>query len=172
MPGALGVIVPPVLSTLVCVLLAGRRLSLVRLTLSVAVSQVLFHTLFVLGAAQRMTSVSGPSGHLAHGTPISLDASSMPMVHDGPAGASMWVAHVAAGLVTIAALHRAEVLLSTGAAVKEFVLAHLVPAALAALASPVRPARITPLSDVRSPSPLGVYPETIALRGPPTLSAL
>lgn len=172
MPGVLGVVVPLVLSTLVCVLLAGRRLSLVRLTLSVAVSQVLFHTLFVLGTAQSTTSVSGPSGHLAHGTPISLDASPMPMAHDASAGAWMWVAHVAAGLVTIAALHRAEVLLSTGAAVKEFVLAHLVPAVLAALASPVRPARVTPRSDLRSPRPLGVYPETVALRGPPALSVL
>jgi hypothetical protein len=47
MSGVLGIVVPLVFSTLVCVLLAGRRLSILRLSLSVAVSQVMFRTLFV-----------------------------------------------------------------------------------------------------------------------------
>lgn len=172
MPGALGLVVPLVFSTLVCVLLAGRRLSIVRLSVSVAVSQVLFHTLFVLGTAQGTTSTAMPSGHLSHGSPVILDTSSMPMTHDGHAGAAMWFAHLVAGLVTIAALHRAETLLSTAAAITEFVLARLVPAVLAALASPVLPARVLPQRDVPILRPLGVYPETTALRGPPALSFL
>lgn len=47
-PTAMGVIVPLALSILVCVLLAGRRLSLPRLTVSVGISQTLFHLLFSL----------------------------------------------------------------------------------------------------------------------------
>lgn len=172
MPGPLGIVVPLVFSTLVCVLLAGRRLSLLRLSLSVAVSQVLFHTLFILGAAQGVTTMPMTGGHLSHGAPVSIDASAVPMMHDGHAGAGMWLAHVIAGLVTIAALYRAETLLSTAAAVKELVLARLVPAALAALASPVRTTRVTMHSDEPGLRPLGVYPETTALRGPPALSFL
>ena len=172
MPGVLGIVVPLMFSTLVCVLLAGRRLSIIRLSLSVAVSQVLFHTLFVLGAAHGSPSMTMPSGHLSHGTPVTLDGSAMPMLHDGHAGAGMWLAHIVAGVVTIAALHRAETLLSTASAIKEFVLARLVPAVLAALASPALPARVSPRTDMPILRPLGVYPETTALRGPPALSFL
>lgn len=46
LPTAMGVVVPLALSTLVCVLLAGYRLSLPRLSLSVLASQSLFHPLF------------------------------------------------------------------------------------------------------------------------------
>lgn len=172
MPGVLGVVVPLVFSTVVCVLLAGRRLSIVRLSVSVAVSQFLFHTLFVLGTAKGITSTATPSGHLSHGSPVILDTSSMPMMHDGHTGAGMWFAHAIAGLVTVAALHRAETLLSTAGAITEFVLARLVPAVLAALASPVLPARVLPQHGVPILRPLGVYPETTALRGPPALSFL
>ena len=172
MPGVLGIVVPLMFSALVCVLLAGRRLSIIRLSLSVAVSQVLFHTLFVLGVAHGSTSMAMPSGHLSHGAPVTLDVSSMPMMHNGHAGADMLLAHIAAGVVTIAALHRAETLLSTATTIKEFVLARLVPAVLAALASPALPARVTPRTDMPILRPLGVYPETTALRGPPALSFL
>lgn len=47
-PTAMGVIVPLALSILVCVLLSGRHLSLPRLTVSVGISQTLFHLLFSL----------------------------------------------------------------------------------------------------------------------------
>ena len=47
-PTTMGLIVPLSLSILVCVALAGRRLSLPRLTVSVGTSQTLFHLLFSL----------------------------------------------------------------------------------------------------------------------------
>ncbi len=47
-PTAMGVIVPLALSILVCVLLSGSHLSLPRLTVSVGISQTLFHLLFSL----------------------------------------------------------------------------------------------------------------------------
>ncbi len=49
MPGALDIAVLWSLSLAVCVVLSGRRLSLTRRALSVGVSQLLSHILFVLG---------------------------------------------------------------------------------------------------------------------------
>lgn len=106
MPGPLGILVPWVLSFMVCVLLAGRRLSITRLTVSVAVSQFLFHVLFVLGT---ITPTAGAAPHV-HGGPLVLpEASGLPaaVVADG----GMWVGHVFAALLTVAALHRGERLL-------------------------------------------------------------
>lgn len=106
MPGPLGILVPWVLSFMVCVLLAGRTLSVIRLSISVAVSQFLFHTLFVLGTIT-------PSGAVAphvHGAPLVLPAAgAIPdaVVADG----TMWLGHAVAALLTIAALHRGERLL-------------------------------------------------------------
>lgn len=106
MPGPLGILVPWVLSFMVCVLLAGRRLSVIRLSISVAVSQFLFHTLFVLGTIT-------PSGVVAphvHGARLVLPAAgAIPdaVVADG----TMWIGHVVAAALTIAALHRGERLL-------------------------------------------------------------
>ena len=110
MPGWLGVVVPWTFSLLVCVPLAGRRLSAVRLSIGVVLSQALFHVLFVLGAG----SSSGLVGVGHHG---------MMVIPGGAGGASasgatvetmlwgdaaMWTAHVTAAVLTIAALHRGE----------------------------------------------------------------
>ncbi|MET0304210.1 MAG: hypothetical protein ABW040_09175, partial [Microbacteriaceae bacterium] len=71
-PQLIGVAVPLVLSLLVCLVLVGRRLSLIGLSLSVAGSQLLFHLLFVLGAGSTTVSSSGdaahaiPAGHAGH----------------------------------------------------------------------------------------------------------
>ena len=103
MPGLLGILVPWVLSTMVCVLLAGRKLSVVRLSISVAVSQFLFHTLFVLGTI----TPSGPVGPHVHGAVMQLPAGS-PVSEAVVADSSMWFGHAIAALVTIVVLHRAE----------------------------------------------------------------
>ena len=81
MPGWLGIVVPLALALTVCTALAGRRLSLWRTTASVALSQVLFHTLFVLGTPRAAGAPSGTVGYGAHGRhgaqplPPSADAS-------------------------------------------------------------------------------------------------
>ncbi|OAH51033.1 hypothetical protein [Microbacterium oleivorans] len=99
MPGWLGVAVPLVLSVAVCTALAGRHLSLVRLAVSVTASQLLFHTLFVLGAVT-------PSGAAhAHHLPVMTDAAAPAAMHADPL---MWVLHGVAALVTVAVLHRGE----------------------------------------------------------------
>lgn len=106
MPGLLGILVPWVFSFMICVLLAGRKLSVIRLSISVAASQVLFHALFVLGTIT-------PSGNTAphvHGAPLVLPVGTGTagvadaMVADG----AMWFGHLVALIVTVVALHRGE----------------------------------------------------------------
>ncbi|NYF18348.1 hypothetical protein HDC37_003208 [Microbacterium sp. AK009] len=108
MPGWLGIVVPLILSLAVCTVLAGRRVSLWRLSLAVAVSQVLFHTLFVLGAVPSSASSPVVSSHHAHGVAslaMTDAAGSSTNLH---ADASMWLMHGLAAVVTIAALYRGE----------------------------------------------------------------
>lgn len=104
MPGPLGILVPWILSLMVCVLLAGRTLSATRLAASVAASQFLFHVLFVLGTLSPSGATS--SAHV-HGDPLVLPAStglSGAVVADG----TMWLGHAVAALITVLALHRGE----------------------------------------------------------------
>jgi hypothetical protein len=106
MPGAVGIVVPWVFSFMISVLLAGRRLSLIRLGISVALSQFLFHVLFVLGTV----TPSGVSMPHVHGAPVVLPAASG-IPETVTADASMWLGHALATVLTVAALHRGERLL-------------------------------------------------------------
>lgn len=94
-PTAMGVIVPLALSILVCVLLSGRRLSLPRLTVSVGISQTLFHLLFSLftplGSASPNTMARSDNGlaallgsHSHHSPAHGAHHASM---HSSPGGA-------------------------------------------------------------------------------------
>ncbi len=102
MPGLLGVGVPWVLSLAVCTMLAGRSLSLLRLSIAVVVSQSLFHVLFVLGAAPE-PSTAIPTGHV-HEVVLPAMLASTPAAMD----AAMLLSHVAAAAVTVLALYRGE----------------------------------------------------------------
>lgn len=155
MPGMLGVAVPWVLSVMVCTLLAGRRLSLLRLSASVLLSQALFHVLFVLGT---ITPQAGPTAH-DHGAPTLLPATGAAAFV--PEDAGMWLAHVAAAVCTIALLHRGE----------------RTAQALSALAADlVAWARRLVIVPVPAPSPVGVRRRWAIMRAPlrrdPLLSAL
>ncbi|MGI6878919.1 hypothetical protein [Microbacterium sp. gxy059] len=103
MPALLGVAVPWILSLMVCTLLAGRRLSAVRLSLAVVSSQALFHVLFVLGAVQALPTGGGHHHSLE---PIVLAS--------GTAGDRlvadplMWAGHALAAVATVLILHRGE----------------------------------------------------------------
>lgn len=162
MPAATGLIVPLLLSAAVCILLAGRRLSAVRLSVAVVISQAIFHVLFVLGA--------GPviGGHL-HGADLTaaMAASSPTMIV--PTTAAMWFGHAVAAALTITALHRGEsTVRSALALVREIVAAsarrvRLILGAIA-IRLPVR----TPIPAPRRISPRPA-PQLRALRrrGPP-----
>jgi hypothetical protein len=109
-PGALGIVVPLVLATPICLVLAPVRLTWLRLSVSVAVSQLLFHTLFSLGAAG---AGSAPTSSVhEHGGGVALGLSDGAPAHAGHASASMWLAHAGAALVTVLVLRHGESALS------------------------------------------------------------
>lgn len=107
-PGWVGIAAPWVLAVMVSTLLTGRGLSRLRLAVSVIVSQLLFHTLFVMGAVSASDSSSTSSGHQHHsGMPV-LPSGGESTVAALCADPSMWVGHGIAAAVTIAALYQGE----------------------------------------------------------------
>lgn len=185
-PVLLGVVLPLVLAVFVSVVLAGRRLSLLRLSASVGISQSAFHWIFdaagssTPGAgraaaagdphafhhgagvpADFATSVSGTAasgmldGHAAHAAG-----------HDSPL---MMAAHVIAAVVTIAVLHRSELILHSLVRLLRLVGSLLGP--LLRVPAPVvtasRRGLLGPGCAVDSPAPLGVVRSARVDRGPP-----
>ena len=99
-PGWVGIAVPFAISLLICTALAGRRVSLARMSLSVAISHVMYHSLFVLGSGG--ASVGSGSAHHHGMAQAVLAVGGAEHIHASPA---MWVGHAVAGVVTIAALY-------------------------------------------------------------------
>jgi hypothetical protein len=166
MPGWLGVAVPWALAAMVCTVLAGRALSLWRLSIAVVLSQALFHTLFVLGT---VTPGAAISGHV-HGAAAAAQIGPTTAAASAP-DLAMWASHLAAAVLTIVVLHRGEAavrrLLALASEVVDALRLRLdvvdgirVPA--------LRPARAIADAPRRSPS-LGWYRSTTARRGPPLL---
>lgn len=169
MPGLLGVLVPLILALPFCVALAGRRLSVPRLTASVAISQFLFHTLFSMGATSAPAAGS-MSGHAGHGMPIVLDAAALPAAQLGHSDTQMWAAHLVAGILTVAALYSGEAVLARLAAFTCFLLRRIVPALVGGPATPPRLSLAPRAFDVTTQMPLGVFPSSAPRRGPPALA--
>lgn len=160
-PGPLGVLVPWVLALMVCTIFAGRRLSVLRLSISVALSQLLFHTLFVLGSISPTTQL----GHV-HGLPAEL-----PISTAIGAGSPMWAGHAVAAAVTIVALHQGERMLlrlrDLGAATVAWLRGHL-----GVVLFTQRPPCRVPRRGIRAHAPrvaLEVPLRTLRRRGPPAL---
>ncbi len=107
MPGWVGIAVPALLSFVVCTFLAGRAFSLVRMSVAVSLSQLLFHTLFVLGLFA--PGVATGHNHDMNAVSAAVTTTSaddmITMVH---ADATMWIWHAIAAIVTTAALYRGE----------------------------------------------------------------
>lgn len=187
LPTAMGIIVPLALSSLVCVLLAGRRLSLPRLALSVGVSQTLFHLLFSLFAPTGATGdgswMSGLLGshsahlaagqamsgahslHAAHASLPTMDAAMAPDVHSH-ASPAMLVAHCIAGIVTIAMIYWAERLPVMFGEFARLIIRAVIPRLVVLrplIAAPRRQVGVEPVV----PRSLGVLRSPVLRRGPP-----
>lgn len=145
--------------------LAGKRLSLPRLLTLVLGSQALFHFAFVMvGHSAATTHAPLISAHAAHQAASSaLVSSASTVAHD--AGVGMWLAHIAAAIITVVALRFGE----QGAVT----LATFVRAALAGLRASVesapilvaaRPIRVTSSHTVPAQQ---TYLFGISRRGPP-----
>lgn len=98
-PSGLALLVGVVFGGMLGTLAVGRRPSLPRLAIAVGGSQLAFHALFSLLG----TTATVAGGH-QHGSPMSVTMTGSAHV-DGPA---MWLAHAAAGVVTLALLQGAE----------------------------------------------------------------
>lgn len=108
-PGLISIAIALAFSGIVCVALAGKTLSLARLTLSVGFSQVAFHMLFGLGG--HSSSALSVAGAPHHGSvSIIVDtATSSAMTHGTMHGGPWMLAgHVGAAILTIIALRRGE----------------------------------------------------------------
>ncbi|WP_104169841.1 hypothetical protein [Cryobacterium sp. M23] len=164
-PGWLSVGLALAFAGIASVLLAGTSLSLLRLSLSVGVSQLLLHVLFGLGGASSATMTS--TSHHGAVTPADATPHLMHAVGALPGG-WMWVAHALAALVTIAALYRGEktfwaLLEETTIRLIAVLIERLAPAQIGTDAATVRPA----FRRVFVPADLGVLLSSVLRRGPP-----
>lgn len=184
-PTLLGVGLPLLLAVFVCVALGGRKPSLVRLTASVGISQSAFHGIFdaaaasAPGAGRSVAEVAAAADPHAHhhvgGVPADF-ASAVTAGgaglggHAAHSGTAMLFAHVVAAVVTIAVLHRSEIVLRSLAG-----LLRMLGRALAPLCRVLTPAVVVPGGrplvgegcEVDTPPSLGVVRSTRVDRGPP-----
>lgn len=187
LPSAMGVVVPLALSTMVCVLLAGRRLSLPRLSLSVLASQSLFHLLFSIFAPIGRTH--GPVNAAARHTMHHSDSAGMPgsmpemsgsapgmtgsistsgaeasmHMHTSPA---MLVAHLVAAVLTIAMIYWSQALLAKIGTFIRLILHALLPTLVRPTSIPNGPRPHLGVVDIL-PRHLGVLRSPVLTRGPP-----
>ena len=133
-PSALALTLSVVFSSLGSIALVGKRVAAWRLTLSVLVSQFLFHALFTLSPSATFSGMPA-DGHLHAGMHLTLVPGSTPATSapgmtmpamifgDSP---WMWLSHAAAALLTIAALLHGERTLLAVARFAFFVLGRFV----------------------------------------------
>lgn len=172
-PHVLGVVVPLALAVPACTLLARWRPALPRLGSSVAVSQLLFHALFSLGAAPggaghlehvRQTGHLGQLGLTAQGEALLTTTAG---AHTMPSS-TMWLAHLVAAVVTTAALHRGEEVSRRLHVLALAVAAFLAPPAPVHLARPGTDVRPAPLPRALPTARLVELAQEISRRGPPS----
>lgn len=115
LPGVSGIALCLAFSALVCISLAGRSLSRLRLTIAVTLSQLMFHGLFSLMAdASPAGSHGSPALHSAMmmGPGVLGDTLSSPVSHSpqltSAADSLMWAGHALAAALTVVALARGE----------------------------------------------------------------
>jgi hypothetical protein len=167
-PGWLGLVLSLAFAGVVCVGLAGRTVSGVRVGVSVLLSQLIFHGLFSLGAAGGAlvpTPAAGAHGHqTANVLVVTGNSAALAEGH----GTSVWVFHAAAAVVTVLGLRHGE-----AAFHRILNLARLIIRSLIALVVGVIP----PLVGRQSPVGLVVLRPVVVLlsslrrRGPPSLVA-
>ncbi|WP_168627001.1 hypothetical protein [Cryobacterium sp. BB307] len=105
LPGPAGILLCLAFSGMLCVALAGKRLSRMRLAVSIALSQFAFHAFFSsLSAPIAAVPVAAHAhpGGLANLQPIA------PTVHAVHAGETMWLAHAVAAAITFLILRFGE----------------------------------------------------------------
>lgn len=175
LPGMLWMLTPWVFSILLCVVLAGRALSLLRLSLGVAASQVLFHGLFALGAMPTSSLVGVPD---AVGTHVHGGAFILPglgaSVAAGPllGDELMWTMHAIGAIVTTLGLYRGERavlrLLQLAAQLVSWVQRQLIPTVIAGGAVLARrPRGVVAATEILPLAAVAPHLSMVIRRGPP-----
>jgi hypothetical protein len=163
-PGVLAVALSFLLATLVSIPLVGKSTSLLRISATVFLGQMVLHGLYALfpatTASKALTALPAMHDHSVSliAIPATLgEAASTPAIW-------MTVAHVVAGVLAIVVLRHADVALAVVRAARSFVLTIFeLPAAVVAVARVTRTA-----AQVRSlprPSPVSLC--VVQRRGPP-----
>lgn len=149
-----------------CTAVVGRRFSWTRVSVSVVLSQALFHGTFALAGAPGTQTVAQSNGHASHGTTLLM---TMPdAAGHSHTDAPMVLAHAAAALVTIVALRLGE-----SSSLSIAALAHLVSSVVRIIAAvpvhlPPAPERVRPEGSGFRPSRLATLLGGLRHRGPPT----
>ncbi|WP_144573799.1 hypothetical protein [Brevibacterium jeotgali] len=186
-PTPLGVGVPLLFAVFVCVVLGGRKASLVRLSASVGISQTVFHWIFEAASRAPSGAVGTTAADAAGASAaqLALHANHVGGVPSGfasavtGAGAShhaahgdgaMTAAHIVAAAVTIAVLYRSEVVLRALAGLLRMVGSTFAPLRrlltdTAMITSPRL--HLGTGCEVDTPASLGVIRSTRLDRGPP-----
>lgn len=153
-PGALAVVLSLAFAGMVAVPLAGRTVSMLRLSIAVAFAQTVFHTLFALGGGITVSQ-------LGHHGPITIGGA----VEHGHEG--MLPAHLAAAVITAVALRLGEgAFWALVALARDGLRRTLLPVAAA---SPPSTARVVPTGFRMRPLPLPAALGSVSRRGPPAL---
>ena len=151
-PGTFGILASLILAGAASSLLTTRKQSLWRLTAAVAITQVMYHSVFS-GMGDPTAPMVAHHSALPHLMPVHSHAG------------SMWLAHVVAGIVTLIVLVHAESALWS--------LARTVRLVVARFLSLWRPAPVAVAVDLpverrdSHPSPLLVVLSLMRYRGPP-----
>jgi hypothetical protein len=152
-PTPFGIAVSLLVSAMLCTLLSGRTVSAWRLAASVGLSQLLFHALFSgLGTPVVVQHDMGA---------MTVDAAALHL-HAAP---TMWLAHAAAGLVTVVALRYAELAFWGVADTARLLLSRLLTPALPPAVTPPRVPGIVPVE--RRTKDLTRLMSSMRHRGPP-----
>jgi len=184
-PGTTGTIMALTFAFLVSIALSGRRLNIVRLSLSVALAQVAFHLMFGIGAAAAgaepvsasgahrtvmagMLGMAGEGGRmLGNASPSTGAADTMDMTTDP----RMWLGHALAALITVALLHRGEktfwnLVALAGAGIDRVALVFALPSSVAIARHRV----VAAIAERRGLLDLGILLADLPRRGPPRLA--
>jgi len=153
-PTVFGMAASLVIATMLCTILTAAAPSLWRLATSVAVSQLLFHFLF-----------SGLGTPVAAHHDMSAMASMPTPAQHQHADSAMWLAHVAAGVVTLVALRYAERALRSVARTAALLFARLVELVFAAPGHLAR--RVAPSAWPDAVTATSVLLSSMRYRGPP-----
>lgn len=106
----IGMVLALLFAAPVCIALAGRRLSWIRLSIAVGLSQIAFHGLLLVGVGSGSGTVAPALGAHAHGAELAnaLGSTAVDPGHALHLQPAMWVAHAIAAVLTVLALGRGE----------------------------------------------------------------